>query len=65
MFVEDGVEEFLHFLWFVEEHLLFERVDERIDVGGLGGVDFEEVEDSILEVLDSEFGGLGVFGGGN
>ncbi len=50
LFVEDGVEEFLHFLWLVEEHLLFETVDERIDVGG---------------VLDSEFGGLGVFGRGD
>ncbi len=52
------MKEVLHFFWLMEEHLLFETLDERVDVWGLGGVDFEKVEDSAFEVLDSEFGGL-------
>ena len=55
----------MHFLRLMEEDLLFETLDERVDVWGLGGVDFEKIEDSAFEVLDSEFGGLGVFGSGD
>ena len=62
LFVENVMKKFLHLLGFIEEHLLFEALDQGIDVGWLGGVDFEEVEDTIFEVFDFEFGGLGVFG---
>ena len=55
----------MHFLRLMEEHLLFETLNERVDVWGLGGVDFEKIEDSAFEVFDSEFGGLGVFGSGD
>ncbi len=63
LFVEDGLEELLHLLGLVEEHLLFKALDEGVDIGWLGGVNLEEVEDSVFEVLYPEFGGLGVLGG--
>ena len=55
----------MHLFGLIEEHFLLETLDEGVDIGGLGGVDFKEVKDSVLKVFDFEFGGLGVFGIGN
>jgi hypothetical protein len=33
LFVEDGLEELLHLLGLVEEHLLFKALDEGVDIG--------------------------------
>lgn len=46
------MEELLHFFRLAEKHFLFQALDKGVDVGCLGSVDFEQVEDSVFEVFN-------------